>query len=677
MVFLDPPQSAPSWTHSPDDVIRIAKEAIEQHRKVADEVASIKDADCTFDNLRLELAKTELNITTDPLIFYQDVSPSEELRDASTSADSLRREYRVEVSMRHDLFRAEEAAANNIKESGKDLGSEEARLVARMLLDGIRAGLALSETEFEELKEMRKELSNTCLEFDKNFNEENLVQGKISFTRKELAGVPEDELSGFVKRIEGKTEIYDIPFKGPGISTIIAFMENYDARKRAHEANSSRMAVNVPIFDKMLELRHKVAALLGYDSWADYVTEIRMAKNAKNVVDFLSDLEQKMQPLTLRERETLLALKEGEHRTQGTPFDGKYYGWDYSYYHKKYIKKNLDLDGQLLKEYFPVDFVVPAVLQMYQKLLAVKFVENPGTTWHPDVKQYAVWENDAQDAAGFLGHCYLDIYPRDGKNGYPYMAPIQTGYIKADGTRSYPVVAMVACFAKATPEKPALLSHFDVKMFFHEMGHVFHELLSQTRFARFHGTSGPVDYAEAPSQMLENWCWEPKVLQKLSCHYKTKEPLSSDLIAKLLKSRYVNIGLFQSLQLFFATYDLKVHMMKEPTDYTKLWNELRESIVLEKYDKLVPGQAAFRHMVGDYSAGYYSYAWSNVFAMDMYDTVFKADPLDPHQWQRYRQCILLPGSSRDELALLEEFLGRPPNSKAFINDLLSSSASEL
>ncbi len=151
----------------------------------------------------------------------------------------------------------------------------------------------------------------------------------------------------------------------------------------------------------MIDLRHRVATLLGYASWADYVTEIRMAKNAKNVVDvslsflmtdrssqnvypkFLSDLEQKLRPLGLKEREALLALKQEEHKTKGLPFDGEYYAWDYNYYHEKYIKRNLDLDSQLIKEYFPADFVVDVILRMYQDLLGVKFVEIQGSTWHP------------------------------------------------------------------------------------------------------------------------------------------------------------------------------------------------------------------------------------------------------------------------------------------------------
>jgi len=208
--------------------------------------------------------------------------------------------------------------------------------------------------------------------------------------------------------------------------------------------------------------------------------------------------------------------------------------------------------------------------------------------------------------------------------------------------------------------------------FFHEMGHVFHGLLSKTKFARFHGTSVARDFVEAPSQMLENWCWEPKVLEQMSSHYETKKPLSPELIEKIIKSRYVNVGLFYLRQLFFAKFDLKVHTDQASEDYTQLWNNLREKISLVKYDKACPGQGTFGHITGGYDAGYYGYTYSLVFAADMYATVFKSDPLDPARGKLYRDKILSVGGSREELDSLKDFLGRPPNSEAFLHELFGT-----
>jgi Zn-dependent oligopeptidase len=321
---------------------------------------------------------------------------------------------------------------------------------------------------------------------------------------------------------------------------------------------------------------------------------------------FLDDLESKLRPVGDKDLETLLAMKKKEHQEKGYPFDGQFYLWDYRYYDRKFIEQTLDLDDMLVKEYFPVSVVVPTILEIYQSLLSVQFKEiKNASTWHPEVQAFEVWEKDAKDASDFVGYCYLDLFPRANKYSHAAVWPILSGFTKPDGSRSYPLTAMVANLAKPTPDKPALMRHDDVVTFFHEMGHVFHGLLSRTKYSRFHGTSVARDFVEAPSQMLENWCWEPKVLEQMSSHYETKKPLSPELIEKIIKSRYVNVGLFYLRQLFFAKFDLKVHTDQEPEDYTNLWNDLREKISLVKYDKALPGQASFGHITGGYDAGYY------------------------------------------------------------------------
>ncbi|EMD39827.1 hypothetical protein CERSUDRAFT_81164 [Gelatoporia subvermispora B] len=668
MASLTPPQSAPVWTHSAEDVLRLTKEAIAEERELQDKVAALKPEECSFESVLLTLARGEAKFDSivEPLSFYQNVSTSKELRDASNAAEVMVRDFGVESSMRIDVFRAKQAAEKNIKESGKKLTLEEQRLVDKLILDGKRAGLALPEKEREELTQLKKELSQTCLEFSKNFNEEN---GVVSFTLEELKGVPGDVISGYPKRTEGTKEVYDVTFKTPDIFPIFKSAENPETRRIAFEAYEARLGINEPVMNKFLELRRKIAKLLAYPTWADFVTEVKMVKSARGVVEFLADLEQKLRPVGLKERVELLALKKEEHEQKGLPFDGEFYIWDYRYYDRKYIERTLDLDDQLVKEYFPVSVVVPAILDIYQNLLGVKFVEIKGETWHPEVQQFAVWENDAKDASGFVGYCYLDLFPRASKYSHAAVWPLLPGYERADGTRQYPLTAMVANLAKPTPEKPALMRHDDVVTFFHEMGHVFHGLLSRTRFSRFHGTSVAGDFVEAPSQMLENWCFEPKVLERMSSHYETKKPLSSDLIQKIIKSRYVNVGLFYLRQLFFANFDIKVHTTQDAADYTALWNDLREQISLVKGGKAQPGQGSFNHIAGGYDAGYYGYTYSLVFAADMYATVFKKDPLSPELGQRYREKILLPGGSRDEIDSLKDFLGRAPNSQAFIEEI--------
>ncbi|KAG6917456.1 hypothetical protein DXG01_002433 [Tephrocybe rancida] len=650
---LTPPQLPPSWNHSPEEVTRLNAEYVAANRAVEDAVGALPPKDCKFASVFVALAEADARFEagTEPLAFYQNVSPSKELRDAANEAESVVRQFGIESSMRLDVFNAKVAAQNNLKESGEwdKLSAEEKRLVDKSILDGTRAGLALPETERTKLTTLKKELSQACLDFSRNFNEEN---GVITFTEEELKGVPKDVISGYTKRTEDGKEVYDVTYKTPDIFPVFKFAEDPETRRRALEGHESRLEINVPILNKALDLRRQIAKLLGYETWqarvlcgwADYNTEDQMVKTGKNVDDFLSDLENKLRPVGLKDRDILLAMKKKEHEAKGLPFDGEFYFWDYRYYDRKYVEETLDLDDMLVKEYFPVDVIVPTILSIYQNLLGVRFEEIQGSTWHPEVQQFAVWEKDAKDETGFIGYCYLDLFPRASKYSHAAVWGLLSGYDLPDGKRAYPVTAMVANLAKPTPDKPALMRHDDAATFFHEMGHVFHGLLSKTKFSRFHGMNVARDFVEAPSQMLENWCWEPKVLEQMSSHYETKKPLSPELIDKLIKSRYVNVGLFYLRQLFFARFDLKVHTDK----------------------------GTFGHITGGYDAGYYGYTYSLVFAADMYATVFKADPLDPARGKQYRDHILLPGGSREELDSLKAFLGRPPNSDAFLKELFGT-----
>ncbi|KAE9403952.1 zincin [Gymnopus androsaceus JB14] len=662
---IKPPQPAPSWDHRPEDIGTIIKDLIAKDRSIQDKIAALPREDCNFESVALSESETNFDAVAEPLSFYQNVSADKALRDASNEAEVLVRDYGVESSMRIDVYQAKVAAEKNIKESGKweKLTAEEKRLVEKLILDGTRSGLALSEEKRNQLTTLKKELSQLCLEFSE----------RITFTAKQLDGVPADVVSGYTKRTQGSEEVYDVTYKTPDIFPIFKFAKNPETRRQAFEGYESRLEVNVPLLSKALGIRRQLASLLGYKTWADYITEVKMIKNGKGVTDFLDDLEEKLRPVGVKDRETLLALKKKEHEELGLPFDGEFYIWDYRYYDRKFIEESLDLDDMLVKEYFPVTVVVPTILEIYQNLLGVRFEEINGTTWHPEVQQFSVWEKDSKDESGFIGYCYLDLYPRGGKYSHAAVWPLLPGYDRADGKRSYPIAAMVANLAKPTPDKPALMRHDDVVTFFHEMGHVFHGLLSRTKFSRFHGTSVARDFVEAPSQMLE--CWEPKVLEKMSSHFKTKQPLSPEMITKLVKSRYVNVGLFYLRQVFFAKFDIKVHTSSEDEDYTALWGSLRESISLVKSGKPTPGQGTFGHITGGYDAGYYGYTYSLVFAADMYATVFKADPLDPSRGQRYREKILVPGGSREELDSLKDFLGREPNSKAFLNELFGSGSS--
>lgn len=220
-------------------------------------------------------------------------------------------------------------------------------------------------------------------------------------------------ISGYTKRTADGKELYDVPFRTTDIFPVFKYAISPATRECAHNAYESRLSPNVPVLARALELRRQISALLGYKTWADYATEVKMVKNGQTVQDFLDDLEHRLRPLGEKERETLLALKKAEHAQRNLPFDNELYIWDYRYYDRLHVERSLDLDDGLVKQYFPVSVVVPTILNIYQDLLGVHFEPiKDAKAWHQDVQQFAVWEKDAKDGNGFIGYCYLDLFPR-------------------------------------------------------------------------------------------------------------------------------------------------------------------------------------------------------------------------------------------------------------------------
>jgi metallopeptidase MepB len=300
--------------------------------------------------------------------------------------------------------------------------------------------------------------------------------------------------------------------------------------------------------------------------------------------------------------------------------------------------------------------------------------------WHEDVKIFSVWD-DAEEGGSFVGYLYLDLHPRTGKYAHAANFSLQPGFLFPNGTRRYPATALVCNFSKPTASKPSLLKHDEVVTLFHELGHGIHDLAARTKYSRFHGTSVVRDFVEAPSQMLENWCWTPSQLKSLSKHYLTGESIPDDLIEKQISVKHVNDALFNLRQLHFGIFDMTVHTPKshaEAEDFklSELYNELREQIsgmkgpeALGMKSDWANGQATFGHLIGGYDAGYYGYLSSQVYSTDMFYSVFKKNPMDPKEGRRYRHMVLEKGGSQEEMKTLTDFLGRPPSTEAFYKEL--------
>ncbi|KAF3093788.1 hypothetical protein TWF569_011010 [Orbilia oligospora] len=678
------PQAPPIFKHDPESLIHDTKALIEKSRNTLDRLArDITPETATFENVIAPLAADEndMGLSSHILGFYQYVSSDPKIREASSEADKLLSEYSIEAGMREDIFKLVNSVA---KSPPSNLTPEGRRLVEKLNTDYIRMGLELEGPKRDRFKEIKKELSVLSIDFSKTLNEEN---GGNWFTEQQLEGVPTDVINILKTDEKDGVKKYFLTYKYPDLFPTLKFDVNADVREQVFIGNENKCPDNLPRFDKTIRLRHEKAQLLGYENHAQYVLKEKMAKSPEKVNSFLGDLKSKLTEGGRAEVQKLKLLKKTDVEARGLSFDDKYYLWDHRFYDRLVREQEFNIDENKIAEYFPLQKCVDGMLAIFERLFGLKFVQvaedgaqvgSGERGWHEDCKVYLV--HDEESLGGeFVGYLYLDLHPREGKYGHAANFNLIPGFLREPGnstSRNYPSTALVCNFSKPTPSKPSLLKHDEVVTLFHELGHGIHDLVSRTIYSRFHGTNTVGDFVEAPSQMLENWCWEPEQLKELSSHYETGEPLPDDLITALIKSKHVNDGLFNLRQLHFGIFDMRVHELSLPQDEnidsSATYNNLRSEIAgLDgpADPKFGQGQTTFGHLMGGYDAGYYGYLWSLVFASDMYFTGFKKDPMDPKNGRRYRHEVLEKGGSRDEMESLKAFLGREPNSEAFFKEL--------
>jgi len=648
-----------NWNLGDFSVESIAAGTDEIIRKATEVIDRIAGSEPSYENTIQPLIDLEnyLMIEESPLDFIQHSSPVKELREASVASSKKLNAFYVEMAMRKDNF--DRICAFKELPAFNDLTQEQKRMVEKIIVEGKRNGLHLDEEARNQIKAVKTKISELQTEYSSNLNEENTC---LYFSKEELAGVPQDLVDSFETNEDGKCKV---TLKYPHFFPVTRNCRVPETRKTIETAYQSRcMEENTKILEELIVLRQKKADLLGYENHAHYVLELRMAKSPKTVKDFLEGLATKLQPLWAKEKEEILKLKEDECKKYGYEYDGKVNFWDSRYYLNMVEETRYAVDKQKLKEYFPLEKVTAGLLEIYQEILGVTFTECQDVDkWHEEVKLYQVQDAVTKDTFGYF---YLDLHPRDGKYGHAAVFPIQPGWGGVGGKERQPsVCAMMANFSKSTANKPALLDHDEVETYFHEFGHVMHNVCSFTETPKFAFLRVERDFVEAPSQMLENWCWEEEPLRKMSSHFKDNSPIPQDLMEKLIASRKANAGAFNLRQIILGTFDQRVHSQSS-ADTAKVFSDIYSEIL---GIPAIPGTnmtASWGHMCG-YDAQYYGYMWSDVYSSDMFESRFKKEGLfNPEVGKAYRDEILKPGASRDAMDMLRNFLGREPSDEAFL-----------
>jgi len=630
-----------------DDLINKAKAIVDK----------IGESEASYENTIKPLLDLECFLMNEegPLDLIQHACASKELREASVASSKKMSAFHVEMAMRKDTF--DKVCEFRRSEAFEGLSAERKRFVEKVMVDGKRNGLHLDEAKRDQVKAIKTKMSELATEFSSNLNEDTT---SLLFSEDELAGVPGDLVDSF-ERVDGKCKV---TLKYPHYLPVTRKCRVPETRRTLDTAYNSRcLADNTKILEELVQLRQKRAELLGYDNHAHYILELRMAKSPANVKEFLENLATKMQPIWAKERQELLQLKEEECKKYGYEFNGQLDFWDMRYYINKVEETRYAVDKERLKEYFPLEKVTRGLLEIYQNLLGLTFTECKDIdSWHQEVKLYKVHDTETKQVFGYF---YLDLHPRDGKYGHAAVFPLQPGIGEDGHHQQVSVSAMMANFSKPTESKPALLDHDEVETYFHEFGHVMHNVCSLTETPRFAFLRVERDFVECPSQMLENWVWEEEPLRKMSGHYKDDSPIPKDLLDKLVASRKANAGSFNLRQIILGTFDQRIHT-RGSADTAKIFAETYSEILGVDTIPQTNMSASFGHMCG-YDAQYYGYMWSEVYCFDMYEARFKKEGLfNPKVGLDYRNIILKPGGSVDAIDMLKKFLGREPNNEAFL-----------
>ncbi|MDE2571809.1 MAG: Zn-dependent oligopeptidase [bacterium] len=643
-----------NWHVTPAQIKQSCDEAVAKTKAAISAAEALPLDQRTFQNAMLPIENAEASLTDDTAVdtvLYQ-LAAEKSLREASAACSQRVTDYSAVLNADPQIY----ATAARLQRADAAQSDADKALLRLYVVAGRRAAADLSDSKRAAATKLFQQIAELQRRFAINLQNDATT---IVISQRDAASLPASLVATLKKTAHG----YVVPVDESTVGRFMANERSAAARERFSVAYAKRGGrANVQLLQQAVAQRDRLAHVLGFQTWAGYQLSNKMAQSPAKVNAFLTQIDAKLLPKARREEARLAALKRAQGVT--TPFES----WDYSFYENQLRKTAYAVDDQQVRRYFPIDHVITSVLAIYERLLGVTFNEiTPADAWAPGVREFSI-ANTADGKA--IGWFYLDLFPRPGKFSHFANFPLRIGRLLPDGTFQRPVAAIVGNWPQPAPGKQALLNHDDVITFFHEFGHLMHATLCTAPYETTNSMEGvEQDFIEAPSQMLENWMWQPEILAQVSSNVNTGQPLPDELIAKMVALKHIDDGITWTTQAFYAAYDMTIHSSGPEVPATKIWAALKRKMTVFP---MVPGtypEAGFEHLMGGYDAGYYGYLWSKVYAQDMF-TVFQRGGLEsPAVGARYREDILEPGAIYPAQELVEKFLGRPLSYEAFYRDL--------
>lgn len=525
------------------------------------------------------------------------------------------------------------------------------------------SGAKLDAEKRERFIKIEQELSELTTKFSQAVVDSTKEWSWTAIDRSELPGLLESDLEAAsdAAKIAGKPG-YLFTLQAPSYRAIASFHRDAKVREKFVRAYARRASAppydNAPIIERVLALRSERAQLLGYKNFVDSVVFDRMAKHSSSIREFFDSLAEPVARCAKRDIETLTTFA---HRG-GHPKELKLEAWDMPFWMQRYEEQELGLNPEEIREYFPFEPTLDRIFSLLESVFGVAFTPKELSVWWSGVQSFS-----AQSKGKMLGTLYTDYYARDNKRAGAWMDMLLSA--RSDGTDG--VGLMAGNFSKPAAGKPALLTHDEITTLFHEAGHLLHGLVCRTRRAQEGMLNVAWDFVEVPSQLLENWAWEPVVLRRITSHYKTGAPMPEHLIEKLVRSRHVLNGIFYARHLANSACDLELHTSYSPKVHGDAVTWSREFI--RRFVPFTLDDSAmlnsFTHLFSEpegYAGGYYSYLWSEALEADIFSAFAGDSVLDRRIGERFVEQVLMPGDSVDALELFRNFMGRDPNPAALL-----------